>query len=223
MGEAALAREFKKAPPREPLTSITALWRDYMWRYVTGRRGDPATPFTAASKDIRQAIRRACESKGADGKTFFHQGRVWPVNREAYAKELLAAESKKRVLSKAKTFDEVYEICFKIGTATKGIGIVTIYDVAARICAYRNLEPEHLYFHAGVTDGLRALGVATAAGTDRVARNELPEFFHDKDLDLVESFLCGYRSEIARVMAEKERQRYSVLRRRRKYTKGKRR
>jgi hypothetical protein len=31
----------------------------------------------------------------------------------------------------------------------------------------------------------------------------LPEFFHDKDLDLVESFLCGYRSEIERVMALK--------------------
>jgi hypothetical protein len=50
MGEAALAREFKKAPPREPLTSITALWKDYCWRYVTGRRGDPAIPFTAASR-----------------------------------------------------------------------------------------------------------------------------------------------------------------------------
>jgi hypothetical protein len=210
MGEAALAREFKKAPPREPLNSITALWRDYMWRYVTGRRGDPAIPFTAKSKDIRQAILRACASKGEDGKTFFHQGRVWPVNREAYAKKLLAAERKKRVLSKAKTFDEVYEVCHRIGLATKGIGIVTIYDVAARIGTFLDLEPEHLYFHAGVTEGLRALGVEIPYGSDRIPRSELPGFFHDKDLDLVESFLCGYRSEIDRIMRAKRKKARSV-------------
>jgi hypothetical protein len=202
MGEAALAREFKKAPPREPLNSITALWRDYMWRYVTGRRGDPAIPFTAAADTLRSAIERAVDSRGEDGKMFFHQGRVWQVNRDAYAAALLRRNNY-LAIRRAETFEELYEVCKRVGEATKGIGIVTIYDVAARLGAYAELDPEHLYFHAGVADGLRALGVDLAPGADRVPRRDLPEFFHDKDLDLVESFLCGYRSEIERVMKEK--------------------
>jgi hypothetical protein len=202
MGEAALAREFKKAPPREPLTSITALWKDYCWRYVTGRRGDPAIPFTAASANLKQAIDRAVDSKGEDGKTFFHQGRVWPVNRAAYAKALKTRKTFLE-LESAESFEDLYEVCKRVGLATKGIGIVTIYDVAARLGAYTGMDPEHLYFHAGVTEGLRAIGVEFSPSDDRVPRNALPEFFHDKDLDLVESFLCGYRSEIQRIMKEK--------------------
>lgn len=207
MGEAALAREFKKAPPREPLTSITALWKDYMWRYVTGRRGDPAIPFTAAAPNVRTAIIRAVDSKGEDGKTFFHQGRVWPVNRAAYTKTLLKKWNRDEIsaICGFGDFEELYDFCKKIGEETNGIGIVTIYDVTARIAAWGNLEPEHLYFHAGVTDGLRAIGVEPPSGADRIPRDQLPEFFHDKDLDLVESFLCGYRSEIERVMQEKQK------------------
>jgi hypothetical protein len=221
MGEAALKREFAKAPPREPLTSITALWRDYMWRYVTGRRGDPAIPFTAAAPDVRTAIKRAVDSKGEDGKTFFHQGRVWPVNRDVYAAALLRKWNRDEIsaICGFGTFDELYELCKKVGEETKGIGIVTIYDVTARIAAWGNLEPEHLYFHAGVTDGLRALGVVPAPGVDRIPRDQLPKFFHNKDLDLVESFLCGYRSEIERVMKEKRKKSLSQMKKRRRRSK----
>lgn len=213
MGEAALAREFKKAPPREPLNSITALWKDYMWRYVTGRRGDPSQPYTAKSKDIFQAIQRACDSKGEDGKTFFHQGRVWPVNREALAKKMIQDAKDFHWYEESEyggSFDELYQYVSMVGTETKGIGIVTIYDVCSRIAGFLELEPEHLYFHAGVTVGLKALGVEPPPGADKIARKDLPKFFHDKDLDLVESFLCGYRSEIERVMQEKRKKKDSL-------------
>lgn len=205
MGEAALAREFKKAPPLEPLTSITALWRDYMWRYVTGRRGDPAIPYTAKAKNLNEAIRRACDSKGEDGKTFFHQGRVWPVNRAAYYTNLSTSQRTRNRIGNSKSFGELYDEVKRVGEETKGIGIVTIYDVAARLAAYLELEPEHLYFHAGVTTGLKALGIEPEKGVDRIPRADLPKFFQDKDLDLVESFLCGYRSEVERVMELKRR------------------
>lgn len=214
MGEAALRREFAKDPPQEPLTSITALWRDYMRRYVTGRRGDPAIPFTGDAGNLHIAIDRACDSKGEDGKTFFHQGRVWPVNRKAYAKALKGRKNYYAIRD-ARTFDQLYEVCKRVGEETKGIGIVTIYDVTARLAAFCCLDPEHLYFHAGVTDGLRALGVDIPHGADRIPRRDLPEFFHDKDLDLVESFLCGYRSEIQRVMKEKRARKRKNRRRRR--------
>lgn len=205
MGEAALKREFDKRPPREPLKSISALWRDYLWRYVKAQRQDPCVYYTAKAPNIKEAIRRACDSKGEDGKTFFHQGRVWPVNRAALAKYMLKDEKAYHCYSECKSFHELYQLLEEARDNVKGIGTVTAYDVADRIAAYLGLEPEYLYFHAGVKEGLRALGVEPPTGRDYVRRDELPEWFSDKDLGLMESFLCGYRSEIERVTKMKRR------------------
>lgn len=217
MGEAALAREFKRQPPREPLNSISALWRDYIWRYVAAGRGDPAVPYTAAAKDIYEAIQRACDSKGEDGKTFFHQGRVWPVNRQALADRMKADAKATHWYEPneyGKSFETLWEYIDMVCDEVKGIGEVTKYDVASRIAAYLGLEPNRLYFHAGVTEGLKALGVEVPRGRRYMKRKELPEFFHDKNLDLLESFLCGYRSEIDRVMKTRRKKQRSVARKR---------
>lgn len=204
MGEAALAREFKQRPPREPLTSITALWRDYMHRYVNAGRQDPALYWTMKAPNIQEAIRRACDSRGEDGKLFFHQGRVWQVNRDALAKYMLKDEKHYHSYSECKSFHEVYQLLEEAKDNVKGIGIVTAYDVTDRIASYLGLEPQYLYFHAGVREGLAALGVDVPSGREYVRRDELPEFFEEKNLGLVESFLCGYRSEVERVMKGKK-------------------
>lgn len=205
MGEAALKREFDKQPPREPLISIAALWRDYLWRYVNAGRSDPAVAYTAKSKDIFEAIQRACDSKGEDGKTFFHQGRVWPVNRQALAERMKTDEKHYHTLRESKSFVEMFQYVDMVCDEVKGIGEVTKYDVASRLAAYLDLEPTRLYFHAGVSVGLKALGIELPRGRKYLKRKELPEFFHDKNLDLLESFLCGYRSEIERVIKAKRR------------------
>jgi hypothetical protein len=200
MGEAALAREFASRPPREQLDSIKALWNDYLWRYVESDRGDPCVPYTAASEYLEQAIRRACDSRGKDGKMFFHQGRVWQANRDAYARNLLDLRNLKK-LRRAQDFEDIFEVCDRVGRRTKGIGRVTIYDVTSRIAAWYGYEAIYLHFHAGVEAGLKALLEHDNLPREgRIHRSELPRFFHKKDMDLVESFLCGYRSEIEKVM-----------------------
>lgn len=205
MGEAALAREFAKQPPREPLTSIGALWRDYLWRYVNANRQDPCLYWTIKAPDIKEAIRRAVDSRGENGKMFFHQSKVTQAARDELALELLSIERKGKFISSCRSFADLYKLVQETGDEVVGIGVVTVYDVTDRLSAYLGLEPEQLYFHAGVREGLKALGVDIPRARDWVERNELPEFFHDKDLGLLESFLCGYRSEIERVTKEKER------------------
>lgn len=210
MGEALLKREFQARPPTNELDTIRALWKDYMNRYVNAGRGDPALPWTLKAETFEEAIHRACMSRGEDGKLWHHQGRVWQRNLEAFEKNLL--EDYVDLLYESEHFWELFAYCRKAAAETAGIGPVTEYDVAMRIGGWLELEPEHLYFHAGVTEGLRALGVAIPRAAICIDRERLPEFFWDKNLDIVESFLCGYRSEIQRVM-EMRRRRESRLER----------
>lgn len=205
MGEAALKREFERQPPQERLTSITALWRDYMRRYVNAKRQDPALYWTLKAPDIKEAIRRAVDSRGENGKMFFHQSKVTQEARDALAEYMLADQKAYHCYSECKSFQELYGLLEEARDNIVGIGTVTAYDVTDRLAAYLGLEAEHLYFHAGVREGLKALGVDIPRGRDYVGRKELPEFFWDKDLGLLESFLCGYRSEIERVMKLKRK------------------
>lgn len=220
MGKAILEREFAARPPSTELNTITALWKDYMKRYVNNGRGDPALPWTLKAETLEEAIHRACMSRGQDGTLWHHQGRVWQVNLERFDMRLQfeyfeAIEES----GESGNFWELMIYMRRAAAETHGIGPVTEYDVGMRIGGWLGLEPEHLYFHAGVTEGLRALGVALPRGVYCIDRERLPEFFQDKNLDIVESFLCGYRSEIARVMdtrarrlkrAERERSRVSA-------------
>lgn len=202
MGKSILEREFAARPPAGELNSIRALWKDYMARYVNTGRGDPALPWTLKAETIKEAIHRACMSRGEDGKLWHHQGRVWQRNLEAYERKLNEPYFYHGI-EDSEYFWELMIYCRQASAKTPGIGPVTEYDVAMRIGGWLDLEPEHLYFHAGVTEGLRALGVAIPRGLYCIDRERLPEFFQDKNLDIVESFLCGYRSEIARVMANR--------------------
>lgn len=202
MGAAVLAREFARTPPREPLTSIPALWRDFNWRYVEHGRQDPVVAYTKKSKNIRNAILRACDSRGEDGKMFFHQSKVTQPARDAFAEELIIV---RKEIKKSDSFWWMFIIVKECADRTPGIGPVTRYDVSSRIGYYLGLEPEHLYIHAGVIPGAAALGIRLDRGTYCVDREDLPTFFHDKNLDHIESFLCGYRSEIERVVREKRR------------------
>lgn len=214
MGESMLKREFLARPPTNELNSIRALWNDYMRRYVNAGRGDPALPWTLKAETLGDAIHRACMSRGEDGKLWHHQGRVWQKNLEAFERRLFSD-----YFDKIENSEHFWELMIHIRNAaeeTPGIGPVTEYDVAMRLGGWLDLEPEHLYFHAGVTEGLRALGVAIPHGVYCIDRERLPAFFHDKNLDIVESFLCGYRSEIQRVM--ETRRRHEKLRAREKAT-----
>lgn len=215
MGKSILEREFAARPPTNKLDSISALWKDYMARYINNGRGDPAYAWTLKAETLDEAIHRACMSRGEDGTLWHHQGRVWQVNLEAYEVKLREPLYYSGI-EESEHFWELFIWCHKAANETHGIGPVTEYDVAIRLGNWLDLEPEHLYFHAGVTEGLKALGVKIPRGVYCLDRERLPEFFWDKNLDIVESFLCGYRSEIERVMNLKRNREAALAKRERR-------
>lgn len=200
MGPKAIDRMLAAEPPREPLDTLQAVWEDFRWRRLKRGHRDPCISYTAGATNIIEAIVRACDSRGEDGKLFFHQGRVWQVNRDTFADNIIIKERFDKGISKAKDFDELWALINYIGERTHGIGAITIYDVTSRLAAFLGLRCErYIYTHGGVLDGLRSVGIDPAR-RERIPRKELPEpIRHVKNLDWVEDFLCGYRVLIDRI------------------------
>ena len=200
MGPKAIDRMLALEPPREELDSLKAVWKDFKWRRLARGHRDPCIAFTADAGDLKEAIIRACDSRGEDGKLFFHQGRVWQQNRDEFSR-VLRKKAVRKSLTKAKDFHEVWKVCQNIGGTTHGIGAITIYDVCARLCAYFEYPADRVYLHGGVLDGVRAVGI-DPKGKVWVERAELPKCLRKhENLDEVEDFLCGYRVLIERVMS----------------------
>lgn len=202
MGPKAIDRMLALVPPREPLDSLQAVWEDFRWRRLKQGHRDPTIAYTAMSPSLGVAIDRACDSRGEDGKLFFHQGRVWQANRDKFARRLHQGDNYKAI-KMVSDFDELWRVIHKVGDKTHGIGAITIYDVTSRLAAYRGLICEnYIYTHGGVIDGLKSVGI-DPSGRERIPREELPEpLCNIKNLDWVEDFLCGYRVLIERAYVE---------------------
>jgi hypothetical protein len=74
----------------------------------------------------------------------------------------------------------------------KGIGRLTVYDIAHRIGAFFGKAPECVYLHAGVRVGARALGI----GGDSFDPKMLPNPFARLAPSEIEDCLCIYKGEL---------------------------
>lgn len=195
------AKAFAKEPPREDLTDLKAVVRDFKWRYQDRALTDQVILYTFKAKSYKHAVRRACASRDKRGKMHNHQSRVREKDRQKLAKILLANEKKiRKRVDKAEAkgnywrtgFDVLYE--FIEAQEIKGIGPVTCYDVAVRLGAWLGVEPKSLYLHAGVRSGARALlGPDSVDGIDRLPLSILPSPLDRLRADDVEDIMCTYR------------------------------
>jgi hypothetical protein len=185
-------------PPRRPLTTLEAIWDDFKWRRLARGHRDPTISFTADAGSLQEAIRRACDSRGADGKLFFHQGRVWQVNRDAFCRTLSAGVVRRRI-AECENFHELWNLITTIGGQTHGIGAITSYDVTARLAAWYGYPARRVYLHGGVIDGAKTLDLVKGS-EPWIPRGRLPRCLrYHLNLDEVEDFLCGYRVLIERL------------------------
>jgi hypothetical protein len=187
-----IEKEWRRDPPLTKMDNLDALWLDFV-----RRRADPASPVRRFRDDIpnwcreapgpRVALWRAVRSKRPSGKMHNHQSKVTPA-LPAFG---LSLSRRLKALMKSEDFHQLYVLMGLL--APKGIGPMTIYDVATRFGAYLGLKPEYIYIHAGTKAGLQALGIATK-GHPFISMDMLPVELQDKDPDTVEDFLCTYRS-----------------------------
>lgn len=191
-----IQREFAARPPREELTTLSALVRDWTWRTEEKTLiRDPVMDWCVEARSFTEAAERACRSRGANGKMHNHQSRVTgKARRQLYNRIVRRIRPEHRGF---KDFDDLYDTIEEM--APSGIGPVTIYDVAVRLSAYLGIEPTSLYLHAGVREGWNALSNSLSVGVKRIPRNFWPAPLRALPADEVEDFLCTYRSVLGDV------------------------
>jgi hypothetical protein len=135
------------------------------------------------------AIRRAALCELKDGKRHPHQRRIPKRLLEHVEIKLQAV---RRRLSKAANFAALHSLVDGEIGRIKGIGALTVYDIAHRIGAYFGKAPERVYLHAGARVGAKAFGITG----DSFAPNILPKPFARLEPSEIEDCLCIYKAEL---------------------------
>lgn len=129
-----------------------------------------------------------------NGRRYPHQYRINTHNFETYYNKLLSLENK---VMNCKKFDEIYELfnACKI----KGIGSLTVYDVALRVSWNYNIHPDFLYLHAGTKVGALNAGLIKKGDKkDKLTKNEIVEkckWLENVEMYRIEDFLCIYKND----------------------------
>ena len=167
-----------------------------MDRYIHDYRPSAAQEiaYFACQPSLDRAVELAALSITDEGKRHPHQRRIPRAVLEE-AKDLLKVLLP---LSQAQSFHELYCYIADNLASVRGIGQLTIYDIATRVGAFLALEPDKIYLHAGTRAGARALGLRDAAFLEPT---ELPRAFARLKPREVEDCLCIYKSHFRRAAA----------------------
>jgi hypothetical protein len=189
-------RLFAANPPSEPLDSLSAIVRDWNKRFIEGdakRFRDEVVEYCRDADNFVEAVERAVASRRPNGKMHNHQSKVKEVDRRRFGYAIVDAIDPEKDLS----FDDLYDRLREI--RPKGIGPVTTYDVATRIGAFLDIEPEQLYLHAGVLEGWKVLHGGRVPVAIRLPREMWPKPLRQLPADQVEDLLCCYRALLPEV------------------------
>lgn len=149
--------------------------------------------FYSEQPTIEEVIRAAATGATREGTMHDHQRRIGYRALNEFAALLLEC---KAAIAQARTFDALHAVI--AGAAPRGVGALAVYDTAERIGIWRGIQPRRVYLHAGTMQGARALGIR---GVKEVEVKDLPKAFRRLDPGEVESCLCIYHRDIARIAA----------------------
>lgn len=157
---------------------------DYIREHRDGARREMR--FFAIQRDTHEVIRKAalCELPG--GKRHSHQRRI----PKAVLKEAeRGLQTISRKLAAATDFAALHDLIeAKIG-GIRGIGALTVYDIAHRIGAHFGKVPERVYLHAGTKVGAKSLGVSGRTVDPKL----LPKSLSRLEPSEIEDCLCIYK------------------------------
>jgi hypothetical protein len=148
---------------------------------------------------LKEAIRKAAESRKENGHPYEHQQKNWNFWPDAIrAAMAILAEAEAR-FRKCADFDAIHDLVRELledaRPDTDGLGPLYFYDVAVRIGACRGdaYLPKRVYLHAGALEGARKVlpGRKLKVG-DVLDVSEFPEAIRKFQPWAVEDFLCYY-------------------------------
>lgn len=144
--------------------------------------------FFRVQQTFEDAIEKAALAQRPDGKRFSHQRRIPRSALVSAWKRLQAVIAE---LEAASTFAHLFSIVDREIAGIPKIGKLMVYDTALRIAAWRQLEPEVVYLHAGTRDGAKALGLDTRRPYIAIA--DIPRALRRLRPHQIEDVLCIYK------------------------------
>jgi hypothetical protein len=170
-------------------------YRDVVRAYILDYREDAAAEleFFREQPSLAKAMHLAALSITCDGKRHPHQRRLPAKVLRAAERSLGAATN---LLQRCRSFAELHDIVRAKIEMIRGIGLLTVYDIATRIGGQLGLEPELVYLHAGTSEGATAFGLD---GGKALAPAALPPAFQVLRPREMEDCLCIYASDLSRL------------------------
>jgi hypothetical protein len=161
------------------------------YKLKSKKQSDSLVSFCKSQKTIKDAIEVAAESVDEHNKVHFHQRRVEKSELNSFAERLITRESE---INLAMTFDEIYEIINQ--EKNQYITELTVYDVAQRIGAFKNIFPDKIYLQSGTRVGAENL-LGKLGDAKFLEREDLPSPFQRPDFTLadIEDILFQYKDE----------------------------
>ena len=145
--------------------------------------------FFEIQRSPSAAIQKAALCLLPSGKRHPHQRRIPRAVLELAEARLQAAAKRIAAASDFAALHGIVEC--KIGSI-RGIGALTVYDIAHRLGAHFGKAPALVYLHAGTRTGAAAFGLKS----DSIDPRELPAPFSRLAPAEIEDCLCIYKDEL---------------------------
>ena len=160
---------------------------DYIQEYRDRARAEMR--FFQIQRSPSAAIRKAALCELPSGKRHPHQRRIPGALLEQVEARLQGIERK---LARAGNFGVLHRAVVKEIGGIKGIGALTVYDIAHRIGAHFKVSPERVYLHAGTRTGARVFNISGDSFDPKI----LPKPFSRLAPSEIEDCLCIYKDEL---------------------------
>jgi hypothetical protein len=175
----------------EDCMSIESIVQDYIDHHRA--RAEREFAFFSRCGSFRRVIEFAALSMLPSRKRHPHQRRI---AQTALAEAECSLQAVSDELQSSGSFEELHAIVEREIGGIRGIGPLTVYDVAHRLGANLNMIPEKVYLHAGTSAGAKSLGLDHRKLV--LDPEELPRPFKYLRPYEVEDCLCIYKDELER-------------------------
>ena len=161
------------------------------YKLKSKKQTDGLVLFCMAQKTLKEAIEVAANSVDENNKVHFHQRRVEKQELNSFSKRLSLREGD---IKASLHFDDIYDIINS--EKNEYITELTVYDVAQRIGAFKNIHSDKIYLQSGTRVGAENL-LGRLGEVKFLNREDLPSPFQNPDFTLtdIEDMLFHYKDE----------------------------
>jgi hypothetical protein len=176
-----------------PLTARLATLRAIVADYVAEYRPREWVAFHRRQRPRRRALEVVASWKDECGKIYSHQCLVPRAAKAEAGRRIRALQ-----FAGIRCFDELFQRVQDAIGGIRGVGELTVYDVAARIGASLGMMPDRVYLQSGAKRGARLL-LNRAVPERSLPKEAFPHEFQWLKSWEIEDVLCIYKAAIEQI------------------------